>query len=56
MQPKIINKQVKLGFVASLIGIMEGIQAFKFIGIFLGLVIFNVAFVGIKKLMDSKKH
>lgn len=54
MQPKIINKQVKLSFVASLIGIMGGIHAFGFIGIFLGPVIFNVAFVGIEKLMDNK--
>ncbi|MED7819462.1 MULTISPECIES: AI-2E family transporter [unclassified Francisella] len=56
MQPKIINKQVKLSFVASLIGIMGGIQAFGFIGIFLGPVIFNVAFVGIEKLMDGKEY
>ena len=39
MQPRIINKQVKLRFVASLIGIMGGIHAFGFIGIFLGSVI-----------------
>ncbi|ASG68119.1 AI-2E family transporter [Francisella halioticida] len=56
MQPKIINKQVKPSFVASLIGIMGGIQAFGFIGIFLGPVIFNVAFVGIEKLMDGKEY
>ncbi|AIT09141.1 membrane protein [Candidatus Francisella endociliophora] len=55
MQPKIINKQVKLSFVASLIGIMGGIHAFGFIGIFLGPVIFNVAFVGIEKLMDGNE-
>lgn len=32
MQPRIINKKVKLSFVASLIGIMGGIHAFGFIG------------------------
>ncbi|ABI83314.1 AI-2E family transporter [Francisella tularensis] len=56
MQPKIINKQVKLSFVASLIGIMGGIHAFGFIGIFLGPVIFNVAFVGIEKLMNNQEY
>ncbi|MGQ4001643.1 AI-2E family transporter [Francisellaceae bacterium CB299] len=56
MQPKIINKEVKLSFAASLLGIMGGIQAFGFIGIFLGPVIFNVAFVGIQKLMDGKEY
>ncbi|MGQ4004701.1 AI-2E family transporter [Francisellaceae bacterium CB300] len=53
MQPKIINKEVKLSFAASLIGIMGGIAAFGFIGIFLGPVIFNVAYVGLEKLMNS---
>lgn len=56
MQPKIINKQVKLSFVASLIGILGGIHAFGFIGICLGPVIFNVAFVGIEKLMDNQEE
>ena len=56
MQPKIINKGVKLSFAASLIGIMGGLQAFGFIGIFLGPVIFNVVFVGIQKLMDGKEY
>ena len=56
MQPKIINKDVKLSFVASLLGIMGGLQAFGFIGIFLGPVIFNVVFVGIQKLMDGKEY
>jgi len=56
MQPKIINKEVKLSFAASLLGIMGGIHAFGFIGIFLGPVIFNVAFVGIQKLMDGKEY
>lgn len=55
MQPKIINKQVQLSFAASLIGILGGIQAFGFIGIFLGPVIFNVTFVGIEKLMKNSK-
>ncbi|QLE78488.1 AI-2E family transporter [Francisella sp. Scap27] len=57
MQPKIINKGVSLSFAASLLGILGGLQAFGFIGIFLGPVIFNVAYVGLEKLMsgnDSK--
>lgn len=56
MQPKIINKEVKLSFAASLLGIMGGLQAFGFIGIFLGPVIFNVVFVGIQKLMNGKEY
>lgn len=55
MQPKIINKEVKLSFAASLLGIMGGIHAFGFIGIFLGPVIFNVAYVGLEKLMDGNE-
>ncbi|TDT72817.1 putative PurR-regulated permease PerM [Allofrancisella inopinata] len=55
MQPKIINKEIKLSFVASLLGIMGGIQAFGFIGIFLGPIIFNVAYIGIEKLTDDKQ-
>jgi predicted PurR-regulated permease PerM len=54
MQPKIINKGVKLSFVALLLGIMGGLQAFGFIVIFLGHVIFNVVFVGIQKLINGK--
>ncbi|AXA33731.1 AI-2E family transporter [Francisella adeliensis] len=54
MQPKIINKGVTLSFAASLLGILGGLQAFGFIGIFLGPVIFNVAYVGLEKLMDNK--
>lgn len=54
MQPKIINKGVTLSFAASLLGILGGLQAFGFIGVFLGPVIFNVAYVGLEKLLDNK--
>jgi predicted PurR-regulated permease PerM len=54
MQPKIINKGVTLSFAASLLGILGGLQAFGFIGIFLGPVIFNVAYVGLEKLINNK--
>lgn len=56
MQPKIINKGVTLSFAASLLGILGGLHAFGFIGIFLGPVIFNVAYVGLEKLMSNSKH
>nr|WP_119330498.1 AI-2E family transporter [Pseudofrancisella aestuarii] len=55
ISPKIINKEMKLSFVASLLGIMGGIEAFGIIGIFLGPVIFNVVFVGIQKAMSESE-
>ncbi len=54
IQPKIINKGASLGFVASLLGIMGGVEAFGIIGLFLGPVIFNVVATWITKALESK--
>ena len=55
MQPKIINQEAELSFAASLLGILGGVHAFGFIGVFLGPVIFNVAYVGIEKIMQESR-
>ncbi|MFT4694457.1 MAG: putative PurR-regulated permease PerM [Francisella sp.] len=55
MQPKIINKEAELSFVASLLGILGGLHAFGVLGVFLGPVIFNVAYIGIEKIMQETR-
>jgi predicted PurR-regulated permease PerM len=53
IQPKIVNKGATLGFVASMLGIMGGVQAFGILGVFIGPVIFNVVSTWINKSLKQ---
>jgi len=54
IQPRIVNKGTSLGFVASMLGIMGGVQAFGILGVFVGPVIFNVVSTWINKSLNNK--
>lgn len=43
LQPRLINKKANMGFSVSLLGILGGLDAFGFIGLFLGPLLVNFA-------------